>query len=91
MGTNNIIPLVPDLRTTSSISFNKVDKSKFLLTKETTVTDNRLGKIVSCESEELGTYEITSSDDFDESIRYEDENGNIVKIKFKKVDEESES
>lgn len=87
MGSNNIIPLEPDLRTTSSISFNKVDKNRFMLTKSTTITDHRLGKVVSKEEEDIGIYEIVTSDDYDEIGNYEDFDGSIVSIKFKKVKE----
>jgi|TARA_R110001583_G_scaffold34147_1_gene114912 hypothetical protein len=91
LGINNIIPLVPDLRTTNSVSFNKVDKSKFSLTRETMVTDHRIGKIISSGSSDLGLYEITTGDIFDESAKYEDIDGNIAIINFIKVDKPSES
>ena len=87
MGSNNIIPLVPDLRTTSSISFNKVDKGKFMLTKSTTVTDNRIKKEVSKVEEDIGIYEIVTHDDYDEISKYEDFDGNLVSVKFKKIED----
>ena len=73
------------MRTTSSISFNKVDKNRFLLTRSTTVTDNRIGKTVSNIEEDIGIYEIVSGDDYDEVAKYEDFDGNLVSVKFKKV------
>jgi len=88
MSRKTIYKVGPEIVEEESISFNKTESGHYQKIVKTSYKDLKTGTISREEQKESdGLYKITTEDDFDYEMKYEDPDGNDASIKFKGLTE----